>query len=38
MNSRLFNIGFLTTIAVAMVGWSSAIGWLTVRLAMWLMA
>jgi hypothetical protein len=35
---QLFRIGFLTAIAVAMVGWSSAIGWLTVKLAMWLMA
>jgi hypothetical protein len=35
---QLFKIAFLTAIAVAMVGWSSAIGWLTVKLAMWLMA
>jgi hypothetical protein len=35
---QLFKIGFLTAIAVAMVGWTSAIGWLTVKLAMWLMA
>jgi hypothetical protein len=35
---QFFKIGFLTAIAVAMVGWISTIGWLTVELAMWLMA
>jgi ABC-type enterochelin transport system permease subunit len=35
---RLFVIGYLTAIAVAMVGWVSAFGWITVRLAKWLMA
>jgi hypothetical protein len=35
---QFFKIGFLTAIAVAMVGWTSAIGWLTFKLAMWLMA
>jgi len=35
---HLFKIGFLTAIAVAMVGWISTIGWLTVKLGIWLMA
>jgi hypothetical protein len=35
---QLFKIGFWTAIAVAMIGWSSAIGWLAVKLAMWLIA
>jgi hypothetical protein len=35
---RLFVIGYLTAVAVAMIGWVSAFGWITVRLAMWLLA
>ena len=33
---RLFVIGYLTAIAVAMIGWLSAFGWAAVRLARWL--
>jgi hypothetical protein len=36
--NRLFVIGYLTTITVAMFGWVSAFGWITIRLAKWLMA
>jgi hypothetical protein len=35
---RLFVIGYVTAIGVAMVGWVSAFGWLTVRVAKWLLA
>ena len=35
---RLFVIGYLTASAVAMVGWLSAFGWITVRIAEWLLA
>ena len=35
---RLFVIGYLTAIAVATIGWVSAFGWLTVRVAKWLLA
>jgi len=35
---RLFVIGYLTAIAAAMVGWLSAFGWTTVRVAKWLLA
>ena len=35
---RLFVIGYLTAVAVAMIGWVSAFGWAAVRLASWLMA
>jgi ABC-type enterochelin transport system permease subunit len=35
---RLFVIGYLTAVAVAMVGWVSAFGWITVRVAKWLLA
>ena len=35
---RLFVIGYLTAIAVAMLGWLSAFGWITVRVAKWLFA
>ena len=38
MNRRLFDITYLAAIAVAMVGWLSALGWITVRLASWLLA
>jgi hypothetical protein len=34
---RLFVIGYVTAIAVAMVGWISAFGWLTLRAATWLL-
>jgi hypothetical protein len=34
---RLFVIGYVTAIAVAMVGWISALGWLTLRAATWLL-
>jgi hypothetical protein len=34
---RLFMIGYLTAIAVAMIGWVSAFGWITVRVMQWLM-
>jgi hypothetical protein len=35
---RLFVIGYLTAVAVAMIGWVSAFGWITVRVAKWLLA
>jgi hypothetical protein len=35
---RLFVIGYLTAIAGATIGWLSAFGWLTVRIAKWLLA
>jgi hypothetical protein len=35
---RLFVIGYLTAVAVATIGWVSAFGWLTVRVAKWLLA
>jgi hypothetical protein len=35
---RFFVIGYLTAVAVAMVGWVSAFGWITVRVAKWLLA
>lgn len=35
---RVFVIGYLTAVGVAMVGWVSAFGWLTVRVAKWLLA
>jgi ABC-type enterochelin transport system permease subunit len=35
---RLFVIGYLTAVAVAMIGWVSAFGWLTVQVAKWLLA
>jgi hypothetical protein len=35
---RVFVIGYLTAVAVAMIGWVSAFGWAAVRLASWLMA
>jgi hypothetical protein len=38
MNPRLFNISYLAAIAVAMVGWLSAFGWITVTVAEWLLA
>jgi hypothetical protein len=35
---RVFLIGYLTAVAVAMFGWLSAFGWLTVKVAQWLLA
>jgi hypothetical protein len=35
---RLFVIGYVTAIAVATFGWLSAFGWLTVKVAKWLLA
>jgi hypothetical protein len=35
---RLFVIGYVATVGVAMIGWVSAFGWLTVRVAKWLLA
>ena len=36
--NRLFVIGYLTAIVVATIGWVSAFGWITVRVAKWLLA
>jgi hypothetical protein len=38
LKQRLFSIGFLTAVAVAMVGWLGAIGWITFAAAKWLFA
>jgi hypothetical protein len=38
LKQRLFPIGFLTAVAVAMVGWLWAIGWVTFAAAKWLLA
>ena len=35
---RLFIIGDLTAVAVAMFGWLSAFGWITVKVTKWLLA
>jgi hypothetical protein len=35
---RLFRVCYLTAIAVAMLGWLSAFGWISVRVAQWLLA
>ena len=35
---RVFVIGYLTAVAVAMIGWVSAFGWITMRVAQWLLA
>jgi hypothetical protein len=35
---QFFAIGYLTAIGVAMVGWVTAFGWVTFRLAKWLLA
>ena len=35
---RFFKICYLAAIAVAMVGWLSAFGWLAVRITLWLLA
>jgi hypothetical protein len=36
MKQRYFLIGFLTAVAVAMIGWLWAIGWVTFAAAKWL--
>ena len=38
LKDRLITIGYLTMIAVAMLGWLSAFGWVTVAVAKWLVA
>jgi len=35
---RAFVVGYLAAVAVAMFGWVSAFGWLTVKVAKWLLA
>jgi len=35
---RVFVIAYVTAVAVATIGWVSAFGWLTVRVAEWLLA
>jgi hypothetical protein len=35
--NRLFVIAYVTAVAVATIGWVSAFGWLTVRVAKWLL-
>jgi hypothetical protein len=35
---RVFVIAYVTAVAVAMFGWVSAFGWLTVQVAKWLLA
>jgi hypothetical protein len=34
---QVFVVGYLTAVAVAMLGWLSAFGWLTVKVAEWLL-
>jgi hypothetical protein len=34
---RIFVIAYVTAVAVATIGWVSAFGWLTVRVAKWLL-
>jgi len=38
MKDRLFKVCYLTATAVAMLGWLSAFGWVTVAVAKWLLA
>jgi hypothetical protein len=38
LRERSFRICYLTAIAVAMVGWLSAFGWVTLTVAKWLLA
>jgi hypothetical protein len=33
---RLFTTAFLIIAAVAMIGWSTALGWAAIRLAQWM--
>jgi hypothetical protein len=36
-SQRFFEICYLTAISVATIGWVSAVGWVTVKLATWLL-
>jgi hypothetical protein len=36
--NRVFVMAYLAAIAVATIGWVSAFGWLTVRVAKWIFA
>jgi hypothetical protein len=38
VKDRLFTACYLTATAVAMLGWMSAFGWVTVAIAKWLLA
>jgi hypothetical protein len=38
LRERSFRICYLTAIAVAMAGWLSAFGWVTVTVTKWLLA
>ena len=38
LRERSFSICYLTATAVAMVGWLSAFGWVTVTVTKWLLA
>jgi len=38
MKDRLFTACYLAATAVAMIGWLSAFGWVTVAVAKWLLA
>jgi hypothetical protein len=38
MSNRFFKICYLTAITASTVGWVSAFGWATVRLAKWFVA
>jgi hypothetical protein len=38
VKDRLFTVCYLTATAVAMLGWLSAFGWVTVAVAKWLLA
>jgi hypothetical protein len=38
ISNRFFKICYLTAITVSTIGWVSAFGWLTVRVAKWLLA
>ncbi len=38
LKQRLFTIGFFTAVAVATIGWVSALGWVAVAVANWLLA
>jgi hypothetical protein len=35
---RVFVIAYVTAVAIAMFGWVSAFGWLTVQVTKWLLA
>jgi hypothetical protein len=35
---QLFKIAYFAVITAVTIGWASAIGWITVRLTLWLMA